>query len=91
MDLHLSVSGALTGDRLVAAILDYLCPPRIRSTPLPGMRSLARSGVGFGSPSAAHTYLRLLCLDEGSAAVAASDISAQVPPVDGRTGQRSAQ
>jgi pyridinium-3,5-bisthiocarboxylic acid mononucleotide nickel chelatase len=74
-----------------AAILDYLCPPRTRSTPLPRMRSLARSGIGFGSPPAANTYLRLLCFDEGSAAITSSDISAQVPPASGRTGRRSAQ
>ena len=74
-----------------AAILDYLCPPRTRGTPLPRMRSLARSGIGFGSPPAANTYLRLLCFDEGSAATTESDISAQVPPLSGRTGQRSAQ
>jgi hypothetical protein len=74
------------------AILDYLCPPRSRSMPLARMRSLARSGVGFGSPHAANTYLRLLCFDEGSAAFAVPDISAQVPMrVGGRTGQRSAQ
>jgi len=75
-----------------AAILDYLCPARNRSQPLPRMRSLTRSGIGFGSPPATNTYLRLLCFDEGSAALAAPDMSAQVPmPVDGSTGQRPAQ
>jgi hypothetical protein len=79
-----------TATLTAAAILDYLCPPRLRG-PLPRMRSLARSGVGFGSPPAAITHLRLLCFDEGSAEFAAPDISAQVStPVDGRTGQRYA-
>jgi hypothetical protein len=80
-----------TSTPTAAAILDYLCPPRTRSTPLPRMRSLARSGIGFACPPAANTYLRLLCFDEGSAAITSSDISAQVPPANGRTGQRSAQ
>jgi hypothetical protein len=74
------------------AILDYLCPPRNRGQPLPRMRSLARTGTGFGSPAAANTYLRLLCFDEGSAAFREPDISAQVPmPATGRSGQRPAQ
>ena len=81
-----------TATLTAAAILDYLCPPRVRSQPLPQMRSLAGSGIGFGSPPAANTYLRLLCFDEGSAAFTAPDISAQVPmPADGRTGQHPAQ
>ncbi len=81
-----------TATLTAAAILDYLCPQRIRSQPLPRMRSLARSGIGFGSPPAANTYLRLLCFDEGNVAFEADDISAQVPmAVSGRTGQRPAQ
>jgi hypothetical protein len=75
-----------------AAILDYLCPPRMRGQPLPRMRSLTRSGTGFGSPPAANSYLRLLCFDEENAAFTQADISAQVAmPVSGRTGQRPAQ
>jgi hypothetical protein len=81
-----------TATLTAAAILDYLCPPRVRSQPLPQMRSLAGSGIGFGSPPAANTYLRLLCFDAGSAAFTAPDISAQVPmPADGRTGQHPTQ
>ena len=83
---------AATATLTAAAILDYLCPPRIRGQPPPRMRSLARSGIGFGSPAAANTYLRLLCFDEVNAAFTAPDISAQVPmPVAGRTGQSPAQ
>jgi hypothetical protein len=86
--LPLGASATLTA----TAILDYLCPPRNRGQPLPRMRSLARTGTGFGSPPAANTYLRLLCFDEGSAAYPEPDISAQVPmPAAGRSGQRPAQ
>jgi hypothetical protein len=75
-----------------AAILDYLCPPPLRGQPLPRMRSLARSGTGFGSPPASNSYLRLLCFDEGGAAFAEPDFPAQVAmPVSGRTGQRPSQ
>jgi hypothetical protein len=75
-----------------ATILDYLCPPHMRGQPLPRMRSLARSGTGFGSPPAANSYLRLLCFDEVNAEYTGADVSAQVAmPVSGRTGQRPAQ
>ena len=81
-----------TATLTAAAILDYLCPARIRSQPLPRMRSLTRSGIGFGSPPAVDTYLRLLCFDESSAALTAPDMSAQVAmPAGGRAGQRPAQ
>jgi uncharacterized protein (DUF111 family) len=80
-----------TATLTAAAILDYLCPPRIRSAPLPRMRSLARRGIGFASPPTANTHLRLLCFDENTE-FAAPGISALVPmPIGGRTGQRSAQ
>jgi hypothetical protein len=81
-----------TATLTAAAILDYLCPPRSRSQPLPRMRSLARAGTGFGSPPSANSYLRLLCFDAESAAHAAAAVSAQVPlPGAGRTGQPPAQ
>jgi hypothetical protein len=86
------VPAGATATLTAQAILDYLCPPRLRSQPLPRMRSLARSGIGFGSPPPANTYLRLLCFDEGSSASTAPDMSAQVPtPVSGRTGERPSQ
>jgi hypothetical protein len=74
-----------------AAILAYVCPPRVRGRPLPRMRTPALSGTGFGSPPAADSYLRLLCYDGASREFAAPDLSTQVaPPAAGGRGQRPA-
>ena len=52
-----------------AAIVDYLCPPRLRGRPQPKGRSLVRSGTGFGSGPSQHNYLRLLCFGSGEGAL----------------------
>lgn len=81
-----------TATLTAAAILDYLCPPPIRSQPLPRRRSLARNGTGFGSPPVANSYLRVLCFDAENAVYAAPGVSSQVPlPGVARTGQPPAQ
>jgi hypothetical protein len=55
-----------------AAIVDYLCPmqSRLRGQQLPSVRTLARSGTGFGNLTSQHGYMRLLCFDDGDAALA---------------------
>jgi len=55
-----------------AAILEYLYPLRSRSKgpQLPSVRTLTRSGTGFGNLTSQHNFMRLLCFDEGDAALA---------------------
>lgn len=53
-----------------SAIADYLCP-RGSGHRLPHLSALTRSGVGFSSArKPASGYLRVLCFDEGEAALA---------------------
>ena len=74
-----------------AAIVDYLCPsssPRSRAQ-LPRVRNLVRSGTGFGSQN---SRLRLLCFEEGDAALVGLPDSAQAPPrAAGREGEQLSQ
>lgn len=60
-----------------AAIVDYLCPPRSRVQHLPRVRSLVRSGTGFGSLPSRHSHMRLLCFDEGNTALVGQNDRAQ--------------
>jgi Protein of unknown function DUF111 len=64
-----------------AAIVDYLCPmpSRLRGQPLPSVRSLARSGTGFGDLTSQHSYMRLLCFEEGDAALAGQNDPTHTP------------
>jgi hypothetical protein len=56
-----------------AAIVDYLCPPRSRGRPSPKVRSVARSGTGFGLLTHQNNYMRVLCFESGEAALAEED------------------
>jgi uncharacterized protein (DUF111 family) len=53
-----------------AAIVDYLCPPRLRGRAQPKGRSLVRSGTGFGWVNSQNIHLRVLCFEaDGGARV----------------------
>jgi uncharacterized protein (DUF111 family) len=51
-----------------AAIVDYLCPPRLRGRPQPRGRSLLCAGTGFAGRASDNNHMRLLCFEAGDAA-----------------------
>ncbi|MEO7207538.1 MAG: nickel insertion protein [Steroidobacteraceae bacterium] len=68
-----------------AAIVDYLCPPRLRGRPLPKAKSLVRSGTGFGLFPFQNNYMRLLCFDSADAVRFEQDGSLAPRRTAGRT------
>jgi uncharacterized protein (DUF111 family) len=64
---------------IASAVLEYLCPTTARGRPIPRTR-LMRSGAGYSADS--NSVLRLLCFEDGNAAVAneRGDGQAKRPP-----------
>jgi uncharacterized protein (DUF111 family) len=74
-----------------AAIVDYLCPPRLRGRPLPRARSLLCAGTGFGCQASHNNFMRLLCFEAGDATVLEHDDPRARRQVANREGRQSAQ
>ncbi len=74
-----------------AAIVDHLCPPRLRGRPLPRAKSLVRSGTGFGLFPCQNNYMRLLCFDSGDAAWMERGGSAESRRTADRAGEQTRQ
>lgn len=79
--------GAAT--RTGAAIVDYLCPPRLRGRPQPKNRSLVRSGTGFGLPASQNNHIRLLCFEADEAALFERDDTQAPRRAAGREDQQT--
>jgi hypothetical protein len=90
-----SASSFPSGDAVTltgAAIVDHLCPPRLRGRPLPKGRVLVQSGTGFGFLSDPNNYMRLLCFEAGDEALVGRANNTAAPHrAAGRTGQQSRQ
>ncbi|HEY2462902.1 MAG TPA: nickel insertion protein [Steroidobacteraceae bacterium] len=89
-----SASSFPSGDAVTltgAAIVDYLCPPRLRGRPLPRNRPLVGSGTGFGFLASPNNYMRLLCFEAGDEAPLGRDNGPPARRPAGRAGQQSRQ
>lgn len=73
------------------AIVDYLCPAHARGRPLPKVRSLIHCGTGFAPSAYKNSCLRVLCFEEGAAALAAEDPPARASVRDHARDQRTRQ
>lgn len=73
------------------AIVDYVCPEHARGRALPRARSLIRSGTGFAPGASKNSCLRVLCFDDGNAALAVEDSPAQAPESGHRRERRPQQ